>query len=378
MEFRDLKRQYDKYRNELNESIQKVLDSANFISGQEVEFLEQKLAEYVGVKNCISCANGTDAMVLVLKAWNIGPGDAVFVPNFTFFATAEVVSLVGATPIFVDVEYDSFNIDYNSLQENIIAVLAEKKLRPKAIIPVDLFGLPANYEKLIPIAHKYNLFILEDAAQGFGGSFHQKKNCSFGHASTTSFFPAKPLGCYGDGGAIFTDDDFLASVLRSLRVHGKGSNKYDNLLIGTNSRLDTIQAAILLVKLKALVDHELSDVNEISKLYNQGLVNLPVVTPKVEDGYFSSFAQYTIKCKDEKTRNDLKHFLIDKGIPVNIYYEKTMNQQIAFASHFQKDYEFPVSKMLSKVSLSLPMHPYLFDSEVEHIISSIKEFYNGK
>ena len=271
IQFRDLKAQYKRYEKEINAAIQEVIDSAAFIGGKAVGELESRLAEYVGVKHCISCANGTEAMTLVMMAWDIKEGDAVFVPDFTFFSTGEIVSFRGATPVFVDVDRDTFNIDTEKLEKAIQRVLEEGELTPKVIIPVDLFGLPADYPEIERIAKKYDLLVLEDGAQGFGGSINGQKACSFGDAATTSFFPAKPLGCYGDGGAIFTNDDELAELLRSYKVHGKGENKYDNIRIGVNSRLDTIQAAILNVKLTAFIDHELDDVNRIYKLYTEKL-----------------------------------------------------------------------------------------------------------
>ena len=252
MEFIDLHAQYLQLRDEINSNIQKVLDHGKYIMGPEVFELEEQLAEYVGVKHCITCANGTDALQMVLMAWDIKAGDAVFVPSFTFMSTAEVVSLQGATPVFTDIDIKTFNMSAENLEEQIKKVLEKGKLTPKAIIPVDLFGQPADYEQIGQIAQKYNLLVLEDAAQGFGGNINGKMACSFGDAATTSFFPAKPLGCYGDGGAVFTDSDELANLLKSIRIHGKGTEKYDNVRIGLNSRLDTIQAAILLPKLKAL------------------------------------------------------------------------------------------------------------------------------
>ena len=229
MQFRDLKQQYQVLKEDMDQAMSEVLSAANFISGQQVKDLEAELAEYVGVKHCVTCANGTDALSLAMMAWDIGPGDAVFVPDFTFFSTGEIVSFAGATPVFVDVDLDTFNISVESLEQKIQEVLQEGKLTPKAVIPVDLFGLPADYVRVREIADQYNLLVLEDGAQGFGGKIGEKVACSFGDLSTTSFFPAKPLGCYGDGGAVFTDDDEMAQLLRSLRVHGKGTMKYDNV-----------------------------------------------------------------------------------------------------------------------------------------------------
>ena len=373
MQFRDLKTQYEKYKNEIDNAVQNVFAESSFISGPQVKAFEQRLANYVGVKHCISCANGTDALSLVLTAWNVGKGDAVFVPDFTFFATAEVVSFVGATPIFVDVDPVTFNIDTNKLELKIQQVIELHELTPKVVIPVDLFGLLADYEKIERIAKKYNLLILEDAAQGFGAEYKGKKACSFGDIATTSFFPAKPLGCYGDGGAVFTNDDEMALLLESLRVHGKGEDKYDNVRIGVNSRLDTVQAAILDVKLTAFINHELDDVNKVYQKYNSllgGIVEIPII-PQY---YLSSFAQYTIKLKSQKQRDELKSYLGTKGIPTMIYYTKTMHNQTAFKDLNNKDEDYPVSTNLCKTVLSLPMHPYLKDTEIEFISKSIIEF----
>lgn len=377
MEFRDLKAQYKKYENEISLAIQSILKDANFIGGKEVKELEEQLADYVGVKHCITCANGTDALSLVLMAWEIKEGDAVFVPDFTFFSTGEVVSFRGATPIFVDVDRDTFNIDPVKLEKAIIKVFEEGKLTPKVIIPVDLFGLPANFSEINKIAKKYNLLVLEDGAQGFGGRINGKRACSFGDAATTSFFPAKPLGCYGDGGAIFTDDDGLAQLLESLKIHGKGSNKYDNVRIGLNSRLDTIQAAILKVKLKAFIDHELEDVNRVSKLYNEKLSGI-VETPVIPDGVYSSFAQYTIKLKNKEQRDCLQEYLKENGIPSIVYYVKPMHKQKAFSNLEINDNDFSVTKNLCDTVLSLPMHPYLSVKDVDKIVTKISEFLGEK
>jgi len=377
MEFRDLKAQYKKYKNEIDEGISKVLNHGRYINGPEVSELESILADYVGVKHCISCANGTDAMLLVLTAWDIKEGDAVFLPDFTFFATAEVVSHRGATPIFVDVERESFNVDTNKLEEAIAKLNEEGLLTPRVIIPVDLYGLPANYSEIIRIAEEYNLKILEDGAQGFGGEYNGKKACSFGDAATTSFFPAKPLGCYGDGGAIFTNDDKLASLLGSYKVHGQGTHKYDNVRVGFNSRLDSIQAAVLIEKFKALVNHELEDVNRVAKIYNRELEGV-VKTPKIPDGYYSSYAQYTITLKNEEERDSLKQFLSDKDVPTAIYYVNPMHKQSVYEEHFQNSENFENSEFLCKTVLSLPIHPYLTEEEVLMVTNSIKEFYQDR
>lgn len=375
MEFKGLKAQYQRYKKEIDEAIQRVLDNACFIGGTEVTKLEERLAEYVGVKHCITCANGTDAMLLALMAWDIKEGDAVFVPDFTFFATGEVVALRGATPVFVDVDRDTYNIDTAKLEETIKRTLKDGRLTPKVIIPVDLFGLPADHIEIERIAKKYGLLILEDGAQGFGGSINGKKACSFGDAAATSFFPAKPLGCYGDGGAIFTNDDSLAELIKSLKVHGKGSNKYDNIRIGVNSRLDTIQAAVLNVKLTALVEHELNDLNRMHKLYNErleGIVDVPIIP----EGFYSSFAQYTIKLKDKEQRNKLQAKLKEQGIPSMIYYPKPMHKQEAFMDiEFNED-DFKVTNELCDIVISLPMHPYLGEEDISRVCDTIIVYIN--
>lgn len=366
VEFRDLKAQYQRYKNEIDNAIQKVLTNADFIGGNEVKILEERLATYVGVKHCITCANGTEAMSLVLMAWDIEEGDAVFVPDFTFFSTGEVVSFRGATPVFVDVNRDTFNIDTAKLEKVIQRTIKEGKLTPKAIIPVDLFGLPADHHEIDRIAKEYGLLVLEDGAQGFGGSINGKKACSFGDAATTSFFPAKPLGCYGDGGAVFTNNDELAELVRSYKVHGKGKNKYDNIRIGVNSRLDTIQAAVLNVKLTAFIEHELDDVNRIYHMYTERL-NGVVETPVIPKGYVSSFAQYTIKLKNKLQRDTLQARLKEQGIPSMVYYAKPMHKQKAFANLEFSEEDFQVTNELCDIVLSLPMHPYLTEEDVERV-----------
>ncbi len=375
VEFRDLKAQYNKYKTEIDSAIQEVLSNTNFIGGKEVDTLERRLAEYVGVKNCITCANGTEAMTLVMMAWDIKEGDAVFVPDFTFFSTGEVVSFRGATPVFVDVDKDTFNIDTVKLEEAINEVLEEGKLAPKVIIPVDLFGLPADYIEIERIAKKYNLKILEDGAQGFGGSINGKKACGFGDAATTSFFPAKPLGCYGDGGAIFTNDENLANLLKSYKIHGKGDNKYDNVRIGVNSRLDSIQAAVLNIKLTAFTNHELEDVNRAYKLYTERLKGI-VQTPIIPEGYVSSFAQYTIKLENKEIRDNLQARLKENSIPSMIYYVKPMHKQEAFSYLENKDCDFEITNKLCETVLSLPMHPYLSEQDIINISKVIIDFLN--
>lgn len=375
MEFRDLKTQYQKYKQEIDSAIQKVVTDANFIGGKEVKELEVELANFVGVKHCISCANGTEAMTLLMMAWDIKEGDAVFVPDFTFFSTGEVVSFRGATPVFVDVDRETFNIDTIKLEKAILKTIEEGKLTPKVIIPVDLFGLPADHYEIERIAKKFNLLVLEDGAQGFGGNINGRRSCSFGDAATTSFFPAKPLGCYGDGGAIFTNDDALAGLLTSLKIHGKGETKYDNVRIGINSRLDTIQAAILKVKLTAFIDHELADVNRVSQLYNEALAGI-VETPIIPDGYYSSFAQYTIKLKNRERRDGLQGKLKENGITSMIYYVKPMHKQEAFSYLEFDDRDFETTDKICETVLSLPMHPYLSEEDILKVTNTITEYLN--
>lgn len=372
MQFRDLKAQYTALKEEIDNEIATVINDCNFISGMQVTKLEEQLADYVGVKHCVTCANGTDALMLALMAWNIGPGDAVFVPDFTFFASGEVVSYAGATPIFVDVCENTFNISPESLEKAILGVKNQGELQPKAIISVDLFGLPADYPKIKEIARKFNLPILEDGAQGFGGSIYGKKACSFGDISTTSFFPAKPLGCYGDGGAIFTDSTEIAYYLKSVRVHGKGTSKYDNVRIGVNSRLDTLQAAILLPKLKAFQDYELEAVNEVSERYTKLLGGI-VKTPVIEEGFLSSWAQYSILLESEECRDRVQDELKKDGIPTMIYYQKPMHQQKAFSGKCIYFEELKITKMLCERVLSLPMHPYLREEDQIEIAKKIAD-----
>lgn len=370
MQFRDLKAQYTALKDEIDASIAEVIESTHFISGKQVNELEEKLAEYAGVKHCITCGNGTDALTLMMMAWGIKEGDAVFVPDFTFFASGEVVSYAGATPVFYDVHADTFNADAESLEEAVRAVKAEGKLNPKAIIAVDLFGQPADYENLQKVADKYDLLLLEDGAQGFGGRIGDKKACSFGDAATTSFFPAKPLGCYGDGGAVFVNDDDIADYLRSVRIHGKGSFKYDNIRIGVNSRLDTIQAALLLPKFKAFCDYELEDVNKAADLYTAQLRD-NVITPVVAEGFYSSWAQYTIQLKSRKERDILQNALKEKDIPTMIYYPKPMHRQKAFDG-IKQYVDCPVTERLCETVLALPMHPYLSEEQIEFVTENIK------
>ena len=375
MQFRDLKQQYQVLKKDIDEAMIKVATDCNFISGAQVSALEKELAEYVGVKHCITCANGTDALSIAMMAWGIKEGDAVFVPDFTFFSSGEIVSHCGATPIFVDVDKDTFNICTESLETAIKKVLEEGKLVPKAVVAVDLFGLPADFNKVREVADKYGLLVLEDGAQGFGGEINGKRACSFGDISTTSFFPAKPLGCYGDGGAVFKDDDEIAALIRSICVHGKGAMKYDNVRIGLNSRLDTIQAAILSIKLKAFAEYEVADVNKVAEKYTEKLAGI-VKTPVVPEGFLSSWAQYTVQLKDRETRDTLQTALKEKVIPSMVYYPKPMQTQKAFGLDENYGFYFTNTTELCSTVLSLPMHPYLKDEDIDEVVAVIKEFLN--
>lgn len=378
---KDLRRQYLKYRRPIDKLLKKQLLDTDFINGYDIELLEDQLSAYVGVKHTIACANGTDAMVMVLQAWGIGSGDCVFVPNFTFFATAEVVCNVGATPIFVDVEPNTFNISVNSLQEAYNIAVEDNSMTPRAVIAVDLFGLPANYDKLTKFCNDNKLKLLEDSAQGFGGEISSKKAGSFGDAATTSFFPAKPLGCYGDGGAIFTNDYALDKVLRSLRSHGKGETRYDNIRIGFNSRLDTIQAKVLLVKLSAFSKHELEDVNILARRYDREL-DKRIKIPLIPDNMMSSYAQYTLRFDSTILRDYVICALEKKNIQTQVYYPIPLDKQAAFENIKKYQIDLSNSKLLCDTCLSIPLHPYLKKREQDYIISSINSvivnYYSGK
>ena len=354
MQFIDLATQYKHLKSKIDKRIQDVLDHGKYIMGPEVQELEEKLAEYVGVKHAITCANGTDALTLAMMVLNIEKGDAVFCPTFTFFATAEVIAFEGATPVFVDSDEATFNICPVDLEKRIKATITEGKLKPKAIIAVDLFGLPANYPEIQKIADKYNLKLVEDAAQGFGGSINDKKAGSFGDIATTSFFPAKPLGCYGDGGAIFTNNDKYAELIKSYRVHGKGNDKYDNVRIGMNSRLDTIQAAILLEKL-AQFPTELVNRNKTADKYEKTLAG-KYNTPQVPKGYISSWAQYTLVSYNRDA--EMAKYK-EQGVPTMVYYGTCLHQQTAFKYLGYQNRNFTIAEFLADSVFSIPMHGYL-------------------
>ena len=374
MQFRDLGAQYRALKQEIDAGIASVLEGHDFIQGKSVSVLEAELADYVGVSHCVACANGTDALTLSLMVWNIGPGDAVFAPDFTFFATINCAMLCGATPVLVDIDPVTFNLSPTALEQAILETLREGKLRPRVVIPVDLFGQPADYAAIREIASRYDLLVLEDGAQGFGGAIGAQRACSFGDIGTTSFFPAKPLGCYGDGGAIFTNNADWAARLGSLRAQGRSpEDKYDNRERGLNSRLDTLQAAILLPKLHALQSFELEAINRAANWYTERLKDI-VVTPAVLGGCYSSWAQYTILLPDPSQRGVLQAFLKEHGIPTMVYYPRGMHQQTAVRRMGFDKGSFPVTERVTQVCLSLPLHPYMAESDVEQVASAIAGF----
>ena len=364
--FIDLKAQQEKILPALTERIKHVLTNGQYIMGPEVKELEERLASYVGVKHAISCSSGTDALLMSLMAYQVGPGDAIFTTPFTFIATAEVIQLLGATSVFVDIDPKTFNISSAALEEAIVNLGKNPKtasLKPKGIIPVDLFGQPADYDKLNTLARQHGLFVLEDAAQSFGATYKGRRAGSLAEVAATSFYPAKPLGCYGDGGAIFTDNDELAGVLHSVRVHGQGGHRYDNVRIGINGRLDTIQAAIILAKLD-IFDQEVTDRQKVAQLYNHGLSRV-VEVPYVSAACTSVWAQYSVL---SDRRAELQQNLKEAGIPSAVHYPLPLHLQGAFAHLGHKPGDFPVSEKASERIFSLPMHPYLTEAEQGLII----------
>jgi len=410
MEFIDLKTQQVRIHEALNSNIQKVLNHGNYIMGLEVKQLETKLAAYNGTKHAISCASGTDALLMALMAYGVKPGDAIFTTPFTFIATAEVISLLGATPVFVDIDPQTFNIDPKKLALAIKAVQSNdpsiyplpitphpSRLTPRGVIPVDLFGLPADYEAIEAIAKEHGLFVIEDAAQSFGARYKDKMSCSFGDIACTSFFPAKPLGCYGDGGMCFTNDDHLAEVMESIRVHGKGGHKYDNIRIGINGRLDTLQATILLAKFDIFpeevelrqqvaakytsllttnpvvrqVESERSEVRNVSRTIPEAKRSGTLLTPHIPAGYSSAWAQYSLLARDDDHRTALLRKLQDNKIPTAIYYPTPLHRQTAFAFLGYQARSMPVSEDVAKRIFSLPMHPYLTAQEQTKIAEVI-------
>lgn len=366
--FADLQTQYQSLKPEIDAGIQRVLDHGRFIMGPEVAELEAALSDFSGAQHAVTCSSGTDALLMVMMGHGISPGDAVFIPGFTFTATAEVILLLGATPVFVDVDSWNFNICTEDLSRKIVEVEAAGKLTPKAILAVDLFGLPADYDSLGTIAAKHKLHLWADAAQGFGGSIGAKKVGTLADATCLSFFPAKPLGCYGDGGAILTDDPELAEILRSIRAHGKGTAKYDIVRIGLNARMDTIQAAVLLAKLPSFAA-EIERRENVAQRYDAAL-KPAVRTPARVQGNMSAWAQYTIQVEN---RDELAMALKNDGIPTAIYYPLPLHLQTAYLPFGQGRGSLPNSELLSDHVLSIPIHPYLSDSDIEHISDSISK-----
>jgi len=368
IQFIDLKAQQSRIRKNLDSRIAAVLNHGSYILGPEVAELETALARYVGIKHCISCGNGTDALLMALMAFDLKAGDAVFVPPFTFVATAEVVALTGATPVFVDIDERTYNISPECLDKAIERFRKTKSgLKARGIIPVDLFGQPADYDAISLVAKRHGLFVLEDAAQGFGGIYKGNKTCSFGDIAATSFFPAKPLGCYGDGGAIFTNDADVDARLRSIRVHGQGTDKYDNVRIGINGRLDSLQAAVLLEKL-SIFDDELVLRNNVARRYTQ-LLEKSVVTPYVSQECSSSWAQYSILTEN---RDSVIAKLKAQNVPTAIYYPKPLHLQDAFEYLGHRRGDFPISERVAGKILSLPMHPYLDEATQNYIVDALK------
>ena len=373
MQFIDLAAQRARIGDRLKAAIDRVVDEGKYILGPQVGEFERRLADYVGVKHAVACANGTDALLLPLLASGVGPGDAVFVPSFTFAATAEVVALAKAKPVFVDVDPDSYNIDIESLEAAIAMVREQGTLTPKAIIPVDLFGLAADYGAIAAIAEREGLMVIEDAAQAIGGISAGRRCGAVGDVASTSFYPAKPLGCYGDGGAMFTNDDAFAERLRSFAFHGKGETQYDNIHVGLNSRLDTIQAAILLEKL-AILEEEMEARQRVAARYAEGLDGV-AKTARVPAGVRSAWAQYAIETPH---RDGLKAHLQAQGIPSVIYYVKPLHLQAAYERFPRTPDGLPVSESLPQRILCLPMHPYLSEADQDRVVGEIRGYLEDK
>jgi UDP-2-acetamido-2-deoxy-ribo-hexuluronate aminotransferase len=374
MQFIDLKAQQERIRPQIDQAIKRVLDHGKYIMGPEVAQLEKMLAEFVGVKHAIACSSGTDALLLPLMAYGIGPGDAVITTPFTFFASCEMIALTGATPVFVDIDRETFNIDPSKIETAIASIKAEGRLNLKGIMPVDLFGLPADYDPIMKIAEEHGLFVLEDAAQAFGATYKGRRAPGLGHVGATSFFPAKPLGCYGDGGAIFTDDNKMAETIRSLLVHGKGGDKYNNVRIGLNARMDTLQAAILIEKLK-IFPAEIELRQEVAKRYEEAIDSdeenyFGVTAPLVNSDCTSVWAQYTVSCK---RRDELQAKLRQDGIPTMVYYQKPMHLLDALEYLGHQEGDFPEAESACHRVLSLPFHPYLKTDDQQSVIGGICE-----
>ena len=374
MQFIDLKAQYQALKNEINENIQAVLDDGRYIGGPQVKELEEKLAAYVGRKHCISCANGTDALQIAYMVYGIGEGDAVFCPDITFISSTEPSKMLGATSVFCDIQPDTYNLCPESLERQIKAVLAEGKLTPKAVVAVDILGNPCDYDAIIPICEKYGLILIEDAAQSFGGSIGEKMAGSFGMAAAVSFFPSKPLGCYGDGGAVFTNDGTAAERIRSLKEHGRGESKYDNLRIGCNSRLDTVQAAGLLAKLAAYKRYERGAAQQVADMYSQKLSTAAMVLPKIPEDFRSAWAQYTVILSGPGERSRLQTALQAKKIPSMVYYPRPLSLQRAYKALQTPGAISERTQWLCDRVLSLPFYPYMTEAEVDSVCRVCREF----
>lgn len=373
MQFIDLKAQYRALKTEIDTNIQAVLDSAQFIGGPFVKELEEQLAAFTGRRHCVTCANGTDALQIAYMVAGVGAGDAVFCPDMTFISSTEPAKMFGAVSVFCDITPDTYTLCPESLERQIQAVLAEGRLTPKAVVSVDILGNPCDYDAIVPICEKYGLFLIEDAAQSFGASYKGKRACAFGQIATTSFFPAKPLGCYGDGGAIFTDDDEMNALIRSLCVHGKGpGGKYDNIRVGMNSRLDAIQAAVLLPKLKALGDYELDARQTVAGRYNAAFAG-KLQTPFVADGCVSAWAQYAVLAKDTAQRDKIIAHLKEKNIPNMVYYPTPQHGLPVFREEPHYGETFQNANDYCARTFSLPMHPYLEEGSQRAVIDAVLE-----
>jgi len=391
MQFIDLVFQQQRIRDKIDANIRAVFGHGQYIMGPEVKELEERLGAYVGVKHAVACSSGTDALLLALMAYGVGPGDAIFTTPFTFIATAEVISLIGATPVFVDIDTTTYNISPEALDQAILAVKENDptihplpvldgsrgeghlSLHAKGVIAVDLYGLPADYEHINAAARKHGVFVIEDAAQSFGAeSAGGRKAGSLADIGCTSFFPAKPLGCYGDGGMCFSDNDVLADLMRSLSLHGKGSDKYENIRIGINGRLDTLQAAILLAKFD-IFPEEIELRQSVAQSYTELLSSSSLTTPRIPDGYRSAWAQYSLMAKDEGHRAKVQSRLKGVGIPTAIYYPKPLHLQTAFRALGYKPGDFPASEDCARRIFSLPMHPYLKDEELQLIAQHLTD-----
>lgn len=369
MQFIDLKTQYEKIKDLVDSKVLKVMEHGAYIGGPEITELEEKLAEFAGVKHCLACSNGTDALLIPLMAWDIQPGDAVFTTSFTFISSGEVIALRGATPVFVDIDPETYNMCPESLEKTIQKVLKETDLKPKAIIPVDLFGLAADYNRINEIAKKYNLKVLEDGAQSFGGTLNGKRTGGFGDAGATSFYPAKPLGAYGDAGASFTDDDEMIQIFRSIRVHGMGTDKYDNVRIGINGRMSSMQAAVLLAKMTIFED-ELKQRDIIANKYHQ-LLKDKVKIPITPEGYFSAWAQYTVQVESPEKRNEIFNRFKENGIPYSVFYPIPLHKQMAYKDICITADDISKSEFAADRVFSIPMHPYLEEKDQEKIANLI-------